>query len=98
LIPEARNRINTVFMVTYFVCGVLGTFLAGFAWALSQWDGVSALGASFFGAALIVWMSELGISGRRCGVPALPSSLWYTASSRHKPRTTWLKLRMRCQK
>src|ERR1700732_3414963 len=55
LIPEARNRIHTVFMVTYFVGGALGTFLAGFAWSLWQWNGVCALGASFFGAALIVW-------------------------------------------
>src|ERR1700730_8500016 len=55
LIPEARNRINTVFMVTYFVGGALGTFLAGLAWSLWQWNGVCALGASFFGAALIVW-------------------------------------------
>jgi predicted MFS family arabinose efflux permease len=70
LIPEARNRVNTVFMVTYFVGGALGTFLAGFAWTLWQWDGVCALGASFFGAALIVWAlgsweSEDGV--RRAG-------------------------------
>ena len=55
LIPEARNRINTVFMVTYFVGGALGTFLAGFAWSRWQWNGVCTLGASFFGAALIIW-------------------------------------------
>src|ERR1700722_15231084 len=55
LIPEARNRINTVFMVTYFVGGALGTFLAGFAWSRWQWNGVCAVGASFFAAALIVW-------------------------------------------
>jgi predicted MFS family arabinose efflux permease len=55
LIPEARNRINTVFMVTYFVGGALGTFLAGFAWSWWQWNGVCTLGASFFGAALIIW-------------------------------------------
>jgi predicted MFS family arabinose efflux permease len=55
LIPEARNRINTVFMVTYFVGGALGTFLAGFAWSRWQWNGVCALGASFFASALILW-------------------------------------------
>jgi predicted MFS family arabinose efflux permease len=55
LIPEARNRVNTIFMVTYFIGGALGTFLAGFAWSLWQWNGVCALGASFFGAALVVW-------------------------------------------
>ena len=26
--PEARNRINTIYMVTYFIGGSLGTFLA----------------------------------------------------------------------
>jgi predicted MFS family arabinose efflux permease len=71
LIPEARNRINTVFMVTYFVGGALGTFLAGFAWTLWQWTGVCTLGGSFFGAALIVWAvgsweSEVGV--QRAGV------------------------------
>jgi hypothetical protein len=57
-------------MVTYFVGGALGTFLAGFAWRLWQWTGVCALGASFFAAALIVWAvgsseSEGGV--RRAG-------------------------------
>src|SRR5208282_1310806 len=52
LIPKARNRISTVFMVTYFVGGALGTFLGGFAWSLWRWNGVCAFGASFFGAAL----------------------------------------------
>jgi len=56
LIPEARNRINTVFMVTYFVGGALGTFLSGLTWSLWQWNGVCVLGASLFGAALIVWL------------------------------------------
>ena len=28
---------------------------AGFAWSRWQWNGVCALGASFFGAALVVW-------------------------------------------
>ena len=56
LIPEARNRINTVFMVTYFVGGALGTFLSGLTWSLRQWNGVCVLGASLFGAALIVWL------------------------------------------
>src|SRR3984885_2289956 len=36
LIPEARNRVNTVFMVTYFVGGALGTFMADIAWSLWQ--------------------------------------------------------------
>jgi predicted MFS family arabinose efflux permease len=77
LIPEARNRINTVFMVTYFIGGALGTFLSGFAWSLWQWNGVCFLGISFFGAALIVWAvgsweSEhgSGVSRRSEAMPA----------------------------
>jgi predicted MFS family arabinose efflux permease len=32
LIPEARNRINTVYMVSYFIGGALGTFFASLVW------------------------------------------------------------------
>ncbi len=55
LAPEARNRVSTVFIVIYFIGGALGTLLSGFAWSWWQWSGVCALGASLFGAALIVW-------------------------------------------
>ena len=55
LIPEARNRINTIFMVTYFIGGALGTFIAGYAWTNYSWPGVCTLGASLFAAALLVW-------------------------------------------
>jgi hypothetical protein len=70
LIPEACNRINTVFMVTYFVGGALGTFMAACAWTLWQWTGVCTLGGSFFGAALIVWAVgswELEVGVQRAG-------------------------------
>ena len=36
LSPRASNRINTIFMTTYFVGGSLGTFLAGTFWQLSD--------------------------------------------------------------
>jgi predicted MFS family arabinose efflux permease len=38
--PAARNRINTVYMVTYFIGGALGTFVATQFWYLYQWNGV----------------------------------------------------------
>ena len=41
--PEARNRLNTIYMVTYFIGGSLGTFLAAQAWKYYQWGGVCAL-------------------------------------------------------
>jgi predicted MFS family arabinose efflux permease len=43
--PEARNRINTIYMVTYFIGGSAGTFLATQLWKSYQWNGVCAIGA-----------------------------------------------------
>ena len=42
--PEARNRINTVYMVSFFIGGALGTALGAMAWEHYQWTGVSVLG------------------------------------------------------
>ncbi|MDQ4140426.1 MAG: MFS transporter [Bacteroidota bacterium] len=42
--PEARNRLNTVYMVTYFLGGASGTFLASQIWHYWQWQGVVAIG------------------------------------------------------
>jgi predicted MFS family arabinose efflux permease len=41
--PQARNRINTIYMVTYFVGGSIGTFIAAQAWKYEQWKGVCAV-------------------------------------------------------
>jgi predicted MFS family arabinose efflux permease len=43
--PEARNRINTIYMVTYFLGGTAGTFIATLLWKNFQWNGVCAIGA-----------------------------------------------------
>ncbi|WP_419870846.1 MFS transporter [Chryseobacterium sp. CT-SW4] len=44
---NAVNRLNTVYMVSYFIGGSLGTWLASIAWNIAQWDGVCFVGASF---------------------------------------------------
>jgi predicted MFS family arabinose efflux permease len=41
---EARNRINTVYMVTYFCGGAMGSFLGSYCYARFGWYGVCALG------------------------------------------------------
>jgi predicted MFS family arabinose efflux permease len=38
--PEARNRINTVYMVTYFIGGAAGTLLTSIIWQQYHWVGV----------------------------------------------------------
>jgi predicted MFS family arabinose efflux permease len=42
--PEARNRINTIYMVTYFLGGSAGTFFASQLWKNYKWNGVCAIG------------------------------------------------------
>jgi predicted MFS family arabinose efflux permease len=44
LVPEARSRLNTVYMVTYFLCGALGSALGGFGWSRWRWQGVCIAG------------------------------------------------------
>lgn len=45
LCPEATSRMNTIYMVTYFIGGSFGTFLAGSLWSLFGWDGTVLAGA-----------------------------------------------------
>lgn len=52
--PEASNRLNTVYMVSYFVGGSLGTFIAGQAWGKFGWDGVVVAGGTLAMLCLIV--------------------------------------------
>jgi predicted MFS family arabinose efflux permease len=52
LIPEARNRLNTVYMVCYFIGGASGTFLASLVWKTYQWTGVCAIGVTLAAIAL----------------------------------------------
>ncbi|WP_225307281.1 MFS transporter [Adhaeribacter soli] len=42
--PQARNRLNTVYMGTYFVGGALGTWLASQAWQRWHWNGAVGVG------------------------------------------------------
>ncbi|WP_294477687.1 MFS transporter [uncultured Bacteroides sp.] len=54
LCPQASNRINTIFMTTYFIGGSLGTFLAGTFWQLYGWHGVILIGAILTGISLLI--------------------------------------------
>ena len=45
LSPQSRNRINAVYMVSFFVGGALGTVVAAFVWEAWGWSGVCVLGA-----------------------------------------------------
>lgn len=44
LVPEARSRLNTVYMTAYFIGGSVGSLLGGLAWARGGWPGVCLVG------------------------------------------------------
>lgn len=51
--PEARSRINTVYMVSFFLGGALGSLSGGLAWAGAGWIGVCILGIGFMALGLL---------------------------------------------
>lgn len=56
-IPQAANRVNTIFMTTYFIGGSLGTFCAGIAWTQINWLGVCLVGIFFALISLLISLS-----------------------------------------
>ncbi|MFA6084885.1 MFS transporter [Mucilaginibacter sp.] len=52
--PVARNRINTIYMVSYFIGGALGTFLATRVWETYNWSGVCVIGITLSIIAIII--------------------------------------------
>ena len=53
-LPEATNRVNTIFMTTFFIGASLGTFISGLGWSMSGWTGVCLVGGCFALASLLL--------------------------------------------
>lgn len=62
--PDARSRVNSVYMTTYFVGAASGSALGALAWALAEWTGVCILGALLGGCAAVLWWIDLRLSRR----------------------------------
>lgn len=52
--PEASNRINTIFMTIFFIGGSLGTFLSGWGWHTYGWAGVCFVGFIMAAASFVI--------------------------------------------
>ncbi|WGL52647.1 MFS transporter [Nocardioides sp. BP30] len=63
--PQARARINTVYMTTIFVGGTLASLLTGFVHAHSGWTGVCWVGGLVPLVGFVAWLS--GVRERRAG-------------------------------
>ncbi len=59
--PDARSRVNTVYMVAYFIGGAVGSGVGAVVWAGFGWGGVCVAGVGFAG--LAAW-NHLRLSGK----------------------------------
>ncbi|WP_151087561.1 MFS transporter [Hymenobacter baengnokdamensis] len=55
--PEARSRLNTVYMTGYFTGGSIGSIVGGIAWTHFGWPGVCIVGSAFVALALVIHRS-----------------------------------------
>ncbi|MDR3632046.1 MAG: MFS transporter [Desulfocapsaceae bacterium] len=51
--PEARSRINTIYIVSFFAGGACGSLAGTAIWTRSGWPGVCLLGGALMGLALV---------------------------------------------
>lgn len=61
---QAVSRLNTLYMVTRFLGGALGTLVGGIVWQQGHWYGVCIAGASFCAIALIIQCRLLRIDNQ----------------------------------
>ncbi|MCA6093790.1 MFS transporter [Streptomyces sp. SCA3-4] len=56
--PEARNRLNSAYMTSYFAGGAAGSALTSAVWAAAGWHGACALGGAISVALVVTWLDD----------------------------------------
>jgi MFS family permease len=81
--PDARARINTVYMGGVFAGGALGSALAGVLYSGSGWNGIANVGIALLALSFVLWaFGRFGSRGRR---PPRPSTNTPVISGVQKP-------------
>jgi predicted MFS family arabinose efflux permease len=65
LLPEARSRLNAVYMVTRFIGGACGSLIGAAAWSASGWPGVCTAALSMTVLALVVHCIGVKLGGTK---------------------------------
>ncbi|MHB1468969.1 MAG: MFS transporter [Solirubrobacteraceae bacterium] len=63
--PDSRGRVTTIYMVTYFAGGAIGSAVAAAVYAASGWAAVCLLGAAIAVGGLLAWALESVLHLRR---------------------------------
>jgi predicted MFS family arabinose efflux permease len=59
LVPDARSRLNMVYMICYFTAGALGSWGGSLLWRHFAWCGLCALGSALsLGGLLVYWLTR----------------------------------------
>ncbi|MCD2113631.1 MFS transporter [Rhodococcus rhodochrous] len=62
--PDARSRVNSVYMTGYFVGAASGSALGTMAWSAGGWTAVCVLGVGLAALAGVVWALDLRLAAR----------------------------------
>ncbi|MDR3097246.1 MAG: MFS transporter [Paraburkholderia sp.] len=62
---NARSRIMTAYLASYFLGGAAGSSVAGSAYAAAGWTGVCAAGGALAGLAVLVWIGAQSVGRSR---------------------------------
>ena len=65
LIPEARSRLNMVYMICYFIAGAIGSYAGTILWEWFGWAGVCGLGCALPLMGFAIYASTQGTHRRK---------------------------------
>ena len=70
LAPDARTRLNSIYIATFFLGGAIGSQAGAVAYHLAGWTAVTVLGGALPVLALLAWLTEsAGLGPIRVGKP-----------------------------
>ena len=73
--PEARSRMNTAYMVAYFIGGATGSYAGAWGWSRAGWVGVCVVGLAMTAAGLLAFAAT-------SAAPAPRKRAWMPAAER----------------
>ncbi|KWD74072.1 MFS transporter [Burkholderia ubonensis] len=65
LAGDARSRVTTIYLTSYFIGGALGSLAASVAFGADGWRGVCAAGAVLAGALIALWLASQRVGARQ---------------------------------
>ena len=65
LTGNARSRVTTIYLTSYFIGGALGSFAASVAYGIDGWRGVCIAGAALAGVLVVLWLASQRVGVRQ---------------------------------